>query len=146
MDAGFQSQEYLASLVGLPRGSGATAHAYPRTVIPVSAQGKTGIPQTQARTRKGEAPVLRFACVLPLERQPGVTPTERCGEMQSRQAQENGNCNQIDIIYHCCTGLKEKTNEREERDVEGKIAGNGLAVRRHRVPPQAEIVGFKSPD
>ncbi len=45
MDAGFQSQEYLASLVGLPRGSGATAHAYPRTVIPVSPQGKTESPR-----------------------------------------------------------------------------------------------------
>jgi len=38
-----------------------TARAYPRTVIPVSPQGKTGISQTQARTGKDEIPARRFA-------------------------------------------------------------------------------------
>ncbi len=33
----------------------------PGTLILVSAQGKTGIPQTQARARKDEIPALRFA-------------------------------------------------------------------------------------
>ena len=37
------------------------AHACTKADIPVSQQGKTGIPQPQARTRKDEIPVLRFA-------------------------------------------------------------------------------------
>jgi len=38
-----------------------TAHTCPKTVIPVSPQGKTGIPRTQARAGKDEIPALRFA-------------------------------------------------------------------------------------
>ncbi len=38
-----------------------TARACTRTVIPVSPQGKTGIPQTLARARKDEIPARRFA-------------------------------------------------------------------------------------